>query len=77
MFRFVRIPSQKNALLRNINGIILGSAFVAMSFTSHAQEKVVRVGALLPASGPGSYFGVMGKQGADLALEEINKNGQA
>jgi len=75
MFNSVQVPYQKKGFLRHVNSFILGSAFVAMSFASQAQEKVIRVGALLPASGPGSYFGVMGKQGADLALEEINKNG--
>ena len=43
--------------------------------SSQAQEKVIRIGALLPASGGGAYFGVQGKQGADLALEQINKTG--
>jgi branched-chain amino acid transport system substrate-binding protein len=75
MFKSVQVLSQKKRLKQYANSLMLGSAFVAMSFASQAQEKVIRVGALLPASGPGSYFGVMGKQGADLALEEINKNG--
>src|SRR2546423_8664182 len=42
-----------------------------------AQERVVRVGVLMPISGPGSYFGVMGREGVDLALElaKTNLNG--
>ena len=28
---------------------------------------------LMPISGPGSYFGVMGKEGIDLALEQVGK----
>jgi branched-chain amino acid transport system substrate-binding protein len=39
--------------------------------SANAQEKVVRVGVLMPISGPGSYFGVMGKEGIELALEQL------
>jgi branched-chain amino acid transport system substrate-binding protein len=40
-----------------------------------AADKVIKIGALLPISGPGSYFGVGDKQGADLALEQLNSDG--
>lgn len=40
-----------------------------------AAEKVIKIGALFPISGPGSYFGVQDKQGVELALEKINKSG--
>jgi branched-chain amino acid transport system substrate-binding protein len=48
-------------------------AFVAAAFslTAFAQDKVIRIGVLMPISGPGSYFGVMGKEGIDLALEQL------
>ena len=46
---------------------VLGLFF--LSFNLKAQE--VRVGVLMPISGPGSYFGVMGKEGIDLALEQL------
>ncbi len=36
-----------------------------------AQERVIRIGVLMPISGPASYFGVMGKEGIDLALEQL------
>jgi branched-chain amino acid transport system substrate-binding protein len=42
---------------------------------SLAADKVIKIGALLPISGPGSYFGVQDKQGIELALEELNKTG--
>ena len=42
---------------------------------AHAQDKVIKIGALLPISGPGSYFGVQDKQGIELALEQLNKAG--
>ena len=49
----------------------------ALGFTtnSFAQEKVIRIGLLYPISGPGSYFGVMGREGTDLAIEQLNKTG--
>jgi len=41
----------------------------------NAQDKTIKIGALLPISGPGSYFGVQDKQGIELALEQLNKTG--
>jgi branched-chain amino acid transport system substrate-binding protein len=43
--------------------------------TAHAQDKTIKIGALFPMSGPGSYFGAQDKQGVELALEELNKAG--
>ena len=48
-------------------------AFACTVFGAQAQEKVIRIGVLMPISGPGSYFGVMGKEGIDLALEQVAK----
>ena len=39
--------------------------------SSQAADKVIRVGGLLPISGPGSYFGVQDKQGVELALDQL------
>ena len=41
------------------------------AFGAQAQDRVIRIGVLMPISGPGSYFGVMGKEGIDLALEQL------
>ena len=40
-----------------------------------SQDKTIKIGALLPMSGPGAYFGAQDKQGVELALEQINKTG--
>src|SRR5262245_54360894 len=40
-----------------------------------AESNSIRIGALLPMSGPGSYFGAQDKQGIELALDAINKTG--
>jgi branched-chain amino acid transport system substrate-binding protein len=55
--------------------ILAGAAalFRVGTESTFAQDKVIKIGALLPTSGPGSYFGVGDKQGIELALEEINK----
>ena len=51
------------------------AAFAAViAFSALAQDRVVRIGVLMPISGPGSYFGVMDKEGIELALEQF-KNG--
>ncbi len=49
-------------------------ASVALN-VANAQDKTIKIGALLPMSGPGSYFGAQDKQGVELALEELNKSG--
>src|SRR5438045_1972604 len=40
-----------------------------------AADKTIKIVALLPMSGPGSYFGAQDKQGIELALEQLNKSG--
>ncbi len=48
---------------------------LAASAGARAEDKTIKIGALLPISGPGSYFGAQDKQGIELALDEINKSG--
>ncbi|HEY1541143.1 MAG TPA: ABC transporter substrate-binding protein [Xanthobacteraceae bacterium] len=57
--------------------IAAGLAVIALGMApaARAQDKVIKIGALLPISGPGSYFGVQDKQGIELALEQLNKAG--
>src|SRR6266705_2453396 len=60
--------------------LIAMAAFAAVLATGAtsavcAAENVIKIGALLPMSGPGSYFGAQDKQGIELALEQINKAG--
>jgi branched-chain amino acid transport system substrate-binding protein len=58
-------------------GSALGAlvAIIAAAAPAAAQDKVIKIGALLPMSGPGSYFGAQDRQGVDLALEQINRTG--
>ena len=51
--------------------LALGCAMAVASFVSVAQDRVVRIGVAMPISGPGSYFGVMDKEGIELALEQL------
>ena len=48
---------------------------IATATASYAQDKTIKIGALLPISGPGAYFGAQDKQAVELALEELNKTG--
>ena len=57
--------------MKLINKAALACVAAAFSFAAMAQDKVIRIGVLMPISGPGSYFGVMGKEGIDLALEQL------
>src|SRR6202049_1453271 len=51
------------------------SGLLLVGNPADAQDKTIKIGALLPISGPGSYFGVQDKQGVELALEQLNKAG--
>jgi branched-chain amino acid transport system substrate-binding protein len=57
--------------------LALGVSFslIATAPISNAQDKIIKIGALLPMSGPGAYFGAQDKQGVELALEQLNKAG--
>jgi branched-chain amino acid transport system substrate-binding protein len=52
-------------------GVVASVAFGA----ANAQDKTIKIGALFPMSGPGAYFGAQDKQGVELALEQLNKEG--
>ena len=54
---------------------MIAVGILGFSSITQAQEKTIRIGLLYPISGPGSYFGVMGREGTDLAIEQINKTG--
>ncbi|HEX2566641.1 MAG TPA: ABC transporter substrate-binding protein [Burkholderiales bacterium] len=45
------------------------AALAGIAFSAAAQD--IRIGVLMPISGPGSYFGVMDKEGMELALEQL------
>src|ERR1700675_4478810 len=46
-------------------------AFACATFAAQGQERGLRIGVLMPISGPASYFGVMGREGIDLALDQL------
>src|SRR4051812_11386672 len=62
---------QVGLLAAGIVGLIAAASFSA----AQAQDKTIKIGGLLPMSGPGAYFGAQDKQGIELALEELNKSG--
>jgi branched-chain amino acid transport system substrate-binding protein len=54
----------------------IAALLVFAPLPARAQDKIIKIGALLPMSGPGSYFGAQDRQGIELALDEI-KSGVA
>ena len=56
-------------------GALAAGLVFAASAAVRADDKIIKIGALLPMSGPGSYFGAQDKQGIELALEQINRAG--
>src|SRR5690348_4955604 len=67
----MRLPSR--AVVAIAAGLI--ATFAVPVDGARADDKVIKIGALLPISGPGSYFGVQDKQGIELAIEQLNKTG--
>ena len=65
------LQMRRRAVLAIAAGLIAAVAATG----ARAEDKVVKIGALLPISGPGSYFGVQDKQGIELAIEQLNKTG--
>jgi branched-chain amino acid transport system substrate-binding protein len=65
--------------MRTQSGLMLAFGvsvcLIASAGVSNAQDKTIKIGGLLPISGPGAYFGAQDKQGVELALEQLNKAG--
>ena len=64
----------------SIGLLVMGAAVAATALVLapapiQAAEKAIRIGALLPISGPGAYFGAQDRQGIELALEAVNRAG--
>jgi branched-chain amino acid transport system substrate-binding protein len=55
--------------------LLAASILLAAGASAALAADVIKIGALFPMSGPGSYFGVQDKQGVELALEALNKSG--
>src|SRR5262247_4090107 len=60
---------------RDLIAGVAAVGLLAASQATYAQDKTIKIGALFPMSGPGSYFGAQDKQGVELALEQLNKAG--
>src|SRR6202048_1270509 len=50
-------------------------SLIASAAVGNAQDKTIKIGGLLPPSGPRAYCGAQDKQGVELALEQLNKTG--
>src|SRR5438105_11000995 len=64
-----------NTTFRGLFVSIAAIGVFTISQATYAQDKIIKIGALFPISGPGSYFGAQDKQGVELALEQLNKTG--
>src|SRR3989454_5933331 len=60
--------------MKSLLRIAIAALAALIASSALAQDRVIRIGVLMPISGPGSYFGVMDKEGIELALEQF-KNG--
>lgn len=64
-----------NTAIRALFVGVAAIGILAVGHAAQAQDKIIKIGALFPMSGPGSYFGAQDKQGVELALEQLNKSG--
>jgi branched-chain amino acid transport system substrate-binding protein len=55
--------------------LMAASVLIAAGASTALAADAIKIGGLLPMSGPGSYFGAQDKQGIELALEALNKSG--
>lgn len=62
-------------LTRILGTVALVAAGLTAAAGARAADKEIKVAALVPLSGPASYFGVQDRQGFDLALEQVEKAG--
>ena len=65
-------------MITTARALFVGVATISLMMVApiaQAQDKTIKIGALFPISGPGSYFGAQDKQGVELALEQLNKTG--
>src|ERR1043166_6982168 len=65
----------RNRAVNVLASTVIAALAAAWSGGAQAQDKTIKIGGLLPMSGPGSYFGAQDKQGIELALEQLNKSG--
>jgi branched-chain amino acid transport system substrate-binding protein len=70
----MRLPSSL-LLTVSVSAGLMASAPAGTAQENTIKDKTIRIGGLLPMSGPGAYFGVQDKQGVELALDEINRTG--
>lgn len=54
-------------------GVIAAPAAAVSQNAGTSSARTIRIGGLLPVSGPGAYFGAQDKQGVELALDELNR----
>jgi branched-chain amino acid transport system substrate-binding protein len=63
--------------LISLIGLLIICCLITVSIISCAKKKepeTIKIGAILPLTGPAASFGQYVKEGIDLAVEEINKN---
>ena len=55
--------------MKLMKSLAAAAALAGIALSASAQD--IRIGVLMPISGPGSYFGIMDKEGMELALEQL------
>lgn len=61
--------------MRRLNYLIVSVMALALSVGSAQAQTVVKIGNIIPLSGPSASVGIQGKQAREMAVEEINSDG--
>jgi len=56
--------------------VLIGIVVWQQQQPAQQEEKVIKIGAILPLTGPAASFGQYVKEGIDLAVDEVNKESQ-
>jgi len=65
---------RRTLIIHGLQGALAAAAW-SLSLNAAAQGKAVKIGMLIPQSGPAALFGPSSKSCAELAAEEINARG--
>ncbi|MBW1982431.1 MAG: ABC transporter substrate-binding protein [Deltaproteobacteria bacterium] len=72
----MRITRNRTTVLKCSLAVLLAGALIfAFGESLQAKEKVVRIGNIIPLSGPSASVGEQGKNAREMAVEEINAAG--
>ena len=76
---YAEIPNEEETHMKLLKKLLIPVVVLAMTVTTfgvaQASTATVKIGNIIPLSGPSASVGIQGKQAREMALEEINSSG--